>query len=308
VWFEGAVQGATTTAAAASTGTEAQASAAAAVTTGTSTQEGGAQAGGSQAGTQSSGTQQAAGTRISVRISEGELLSDALQEVRSKIMPMADLASASLFRQGSPTPIAVNLQPLLATPNPSADVPLKPYDRIYIPTLQSSVRVAGSVLAGGTFPYQPNSLPAYYIGLAGGADPMRNMKGACIVTDAHGNFRASTLPVQAGDQIYVLSNLAGITVSGAVTVPGVYPYQTGLPPALYINQAGGINPEKGNGKFRVTDLEGKRQDVNDPLEPGDRIYVSQNNLGYNIIQYLPVITGIATLATSIMALVNGTSN
>jgi polysaccharide export outer membrane protein len=96
--------------------------------------------------------------------------------------------------------------------------------------------------------------------------------------------------------------VAGIPVSGAVTSPGVFPFQSGLPPSLYINQAGGIDPQRGTGSFFVTDEKGKRRKTTDPLTPGDRIYVRQNNLGYNIVQYLPVITGIVTLAASVVTL------
>jgi polysaccharide biosynthesis/export protein len=280
VWFEGAVANAATEGSAAG----AQASASTALSQGAADSQVGASAGG--------------GVRVAVRINDGELLSDALREVKSSLLPMADLASASLFRQGSPTPIAVNLQPLLATSNPPSDIPLKPFDRVFIPTLLSSVRVAGAVLAEGAFPYRPNSLASYYIGLAGGADPLRNERGACIVTDSLGNPRSSESPILPGDQIFVLSNLAGITVSGAVTLPGVFPFQAGLPPSLYINQAGGIDPQRGTGSFYVTDQKGKRRKASDAVFPGDRIYVRQNNLGYNIVQYLPVITGIITLATS----------
>jgi polysaccharide biosynthesis/export protein len=285
VWFEGAVARGSDD----ETGTDTQASAASAMSRMT--------AEGDQAGSQDGG-----GIRIAVQISDGELLSDTLREVRSSILPMADLASASLFRQGSSAPIAVNLQPLLATPNPSSDIPLRPYDRIYIPTLRSTVRVAGAVLGEGTFPYRPNSIAAYYIGLAGGADPLRNEKGACMITDSMGNLRPSDSIVLPGDQIFVLTNLAGITVSGAVTAPGVFPFQTGLPPSLYINQAGGIDPQRGTGTFFITDQHGKRQKSSEPLSPGDRIYLLQNRLSYNIIQYLPVITGIVTLATSVITL------
>ncbi len=249
-----------------------------------------------------SGAPAGAGARIAVQISDGELLSDALREIRSSIQPMADLASASIFRQGSPAPIAVNLQPLLSTPNPPSDIPLRPYDRVFIPTLRSTVRVAGAVLEEGSFPYQPNSLAAHYIGLAGGADPLRNLGGACVVTDSLGNSRPSTAVIQPGDQIFVLGNLAGITVSGAVTGPGVFPFQSGLTPSLYINQAGGIDPQRGTGSFYVTDEKGKRVKSSDPLGPGDRIYVRQNKLSYNIVQYLPVITGIVTLVTSVYTL------
>jgi protein involved in polysaccharide export with SLBB domain len=285
VWFEGAVIDTSRT----GTETSSQANAAATVSRGSAADsQTNAPAGGS--------------VRIAVRISDGELLSDALREVRSSLAPMADLASASLFRQGTPTPIAVNLQPLLATSNPTSDVALKPYDRVYIPTLRSTVRVAGAVLAEGSFPYQPNSKAAFYIGLAGGADPRQNTNGACFITDAMGNNRPSASIILPGDQIFVVSNVAGITVSGAVTHPGVFPFQIGLSPALYINQAGGIDPQRGTGSYYVTNMEGKRRNGLDELKPGDRIYVRQNNLGFNITTYLPTITGIVTLATSIITL------
>jgi protein involved in polysaccharide export with SLBB domain len=250
----------------------------------------------------SAAAQEEGGMRIAVEINDGELLSDALREIRAHLQPMADLSSASIFRQGSPAPIAVDLQPLLATPNSPSDIPLRPYDRIFIPTIRSTVRVAGAVLEAGTFMYRPNSTAAYYIGLAGGADPLRNSGGLCVVTDAFGTTRPAGEIIQPGDQIFVLTNLAGITVSGAVTAPGVYPFQSGLPPSLYINQAGGIDPQRGTGSFYITDQQGKRQKPSEQLSPGDRIYVRQNKLSYNIVQYLPVITGIVTLATSIYTL------
>jgi polysaccharide biosynthesis/export protein len=285
VWFEGAVIDTSR----ATGGASVQASAAAAVTRGEATDS-------------QTNAPTGSGGRISVRVSEGELLSDALAEVRSSLAPMADLSSASLFRQGTQTPIAVNLQPLLATSNPSSDIGLKPYDRIYIPTLRSTVRVAGAVFAPGTFPYQPNSKSAYYIGLAGGSDPRMNSDGVCFITDALGANRPSGSTILPGDQIFVVSNVAGITVSGAVTAPGVFPYQIGLMPAHYINQAGGIDPQRGTGSYYTTTMEGKRLDKASDLKPGDRIFVKQNKLGYNITTYLPVISSIVTLAASIITL------
>jgi polysaccharide biosynthesis/export protein len=123
-----------------------------------------------------------------------------------------------------------------------------------------------------------------------------------VITDAMGNLRPSDAVILPGDQVFVLTNLAGITVSGAVTAPGVFPFQMGLSSSLYINQAGGVDPQRGTGSYFITDLQGKRQKFTDPLSPGDRIYVRQNSLGYNIVQYLPVITGIVTLATSVITL------
>jgi protein involved in polysaccharide export with SLBB domain len=80
-------------------------------------------------------------SRISLQISDGEMLSDALRELKNFILPTADLSSASLFRQWSNVPIAVNLLPLLSETNSHSDIRLEPYDRIYIPTMESPLSV-----------------------------------------------------------------------------------------------------------------------------------------------------------------------
>jgi polysaccharide biosynthesis/export protein len=164
-------------------------------------------------------------SRVSIQIFEGEMLSDALREVQNSISTSADLSSAVLFRQGSASRQSIDLQPLLAMANPPSDLQLEPYDRIYIPSLRSTISVNGAVFGGGSFSYQPNSPASYYIGLAGGADPERNTKG----------------------------------------------------------------------DFWVYDKDGKRRKAEDPLMPGDRIYVPASNFTYNVVRYTPVVSGIVSL-------------
>jgi polysaccharide biosynthesis/export protein len=219
VWFEGAVT-ATTSAADTAARTEAEAPA--------------AKRSDVMASTASPGVGD--GNRVAVQMNEGEMLSDALREIKDSLSPSADLASASLFRQGSIAPIPVNLQPLLAMANPPSDMRLEPYDRIFIPSLRSTVTVNGAVLTGGSFAYQPNSPASYYIGLAGGIDPERNGNGHYRIYDTNGKRRNEAAPLMPGDRIYVPINsftynlvrytpvVSGIITLVIVVVPFVQTY------------------------------------------------------------------------------------
>jgi polysaccharide biosynthesis/export protein len=129
VWFEGAVSAGTS-----STSPAASAAASGADSTGSSTDRAA-----EGAAAKSKSTVEA--NRISLQISDGEMLSDALRELKNFILPTADLSSASLFRQWSNVPIAVNLLPLLTSVNSRADIKLEPYDRIYIPIMESPMSV-----------------------------------------------------------------------------------------------------------------------------------------------------------------------
>jgi polysaccharide biosynthesis/export protein len=129
VWFEGAV----------SAGTSAGASVGSAAASGADST--GSSADRAADGTAAKSKSPAETNRISLQISDGEMLSDALRELKNFILPTADLSSASLFRQWSNVPIAVNLLPLLTSSNSRADIRLEPYDRIYIPIMESPMSV-----------------------------------------------------------------------------------------------------------------------------------------------------------------------
>jgi protein involved in polysaccharide export with SLBB domain len=148
---------------------------------------------------------EAARGRVSCRINEGEMLSDALAEMRNNIAPNADLASAVLIRQDRADPVAVDLQALLGGKSAGVDLPLTANDRIFIPLLQSTVSVTGAVNNAGNYPYQPGMPAWYYIGLAGGIDQERSKKGSFRVMDQRGNRRLPADQIKPGDQIYVAS-------------------------------------------------------------------------------------------------------
>jgi polysaccharide biosynthesis/export protein len=172
--------------------------------------------------TSQAGVQRDDYNRVHIQIFEGEMLSDALREIQSTISTSADLSSAVLYRQGSASRQAIDLQPLLAMVNPPTDLRLEPYDRIFIPGLRSTISVNGAVFGGGSFAYQPNSPASYYIGLAGGADPERNTKGDYWVYDKDGKRRKAEDSLMPGDRIYVpASNITYNVVRYTPVVSGI---------------------------------------------------------------------------------------
>ncbi len=233
--------------------------------------------------------------RISCPIIDGQLLSETLIGVRDRLSTMADLSSATLVRSNGQSS-AVDLLRLLSSRAVESDIALHDNDRILIPTLVATVSVTGAAITPGTFPFQPGRPAPYYIGLAGGSDPLRNANGAFSITSSLGAQRNDAEPVQPGDRIYLPENTAGITVSGAVNNPGMFPYQPGYPASYYINRAGGIDPDRNeNGSYWVTDLGGKRRDIALPLTAGDRIYVPTNAFGFNMVRYGPLVTSFLAL-------------
>lgn len=150
--------------------------------------------------------------RFSLPIREGELLSDALQEVRDAILPTANLSAATLRHAGETTSNRVDLSSVMAKPASDGDIPLRPNDTIFLPSLPSTVSVFGAVMAPGFFLYEPGEPATYYMGLAGGADPERNARGDYSVTDANGKRRSTSDPINPGDRVYVPLNAAGYRI------------------------------------------------------------------------------------------------
>ena len=148
-------------------------------------------------------------TRFSSPIREGEMLSDAINTIRDSILPIADLSSALLFRAGEEKPLGIDLHPLLADSNPASDIPLRANDTVFIPSLRSTVSVAGAVIAPGFFPYQPGYPASYYLSLAGGVDPERNWTGRFWVADQQGKRRRAKDPIMPGDRVYAPVNSWG---------------------------------------------------------------------------------------------------
>lgn len=107
--------------------------------------------------------------------------------------------------------------------------------------------------------------------------------------------------LQPFDHIAIPLGRPFVSVTGAAFNPGRFPYNPPEMYSYYVNIAGGFDPERNtNGKVIITDENGNRRDISDPILPGDSINVLSNSFLYNFNQYFPAIaTGLGLIITII---------
>jgi polysaccharide biosynthesis/export protein len=239
--------------------------------------------------------------RILYTFKQGETLSDAARAMRASFAPLADLSNATVVRTGVADPILVDLRDLLSRSVSPSDMALQANDRIVIPLLRFTVFVSGAVQNPGTYPFAPGRAFSYYVILAGGS--LQDAPGKIFITDINGKMRDHKEPIQSEDRIFVIP--ATIMVQGAVFTPGSFPYREGLPISYYLNQAGGIDPERNScNSVRIFDSTGKARKSTTPLLPGDRLYVPPNSFVYNLNKYSSLVGTIITIGVNALIVYN----
>jgi polysaccharide export outer membrane protein len=109
----------------------------------------------------------------------------------------------------------------------------------------------------------------------------------------------SDFTLAANDRIIIPTLRFTVSVSGAVAFPGIFPYRSGLPAEYYVGLAGGLDLERNdNGQFLLFDSMGGQRKREDPVAPGDNIYVPANGFVYNLNRYVPLLGTILTTVAS----------
>ena len=104
------------------------------------------------------------------------------------------------------------------------------------------------------------------------------------------------------DRIMIPFKQFFVSVSGAVFLPGQYPYVPDQDYRYYLNQAGGIDPAKNSGQQVIIKDKAGRQYTSDRIiQPEDSLFADYNNPLYHIERWTPVIE----LVLSLTALVIG---
>jgi uncharacterized protein involved in exopolysaccharide biosynthesis/protein involved in polysaccharide export with SLBB domain len=116
------------------------------------------------------------------------------------------------------------------------------------------------------------------------------------------NSYYSDIVLQNSDILMIPFRQYFITVSGAVSAPGRYPYIPGRNWQYYIGLAGGIIPEKNsNDTLIIKDINGNKRSKDDPITPETNIYAPSNSLMYIINTYsTPFATIISLVYSSIL--------
>jgi polysaccharide export outer membrane protein len=144
--------------------------------------------------------------KYTYRYVQGELLSTALRNISAHLAFSASLKDAYIIRQGEKEVIPVNCELLLHAYSAEHDTYLAPFDRIIIPFKQYFVTVAGAVFLPGRYPYAPNRSYRYYVNLAGGSDPEKNINNEVRISDMNDEKKPADREIQPEDKIYVAYN------------------------------------------------------------------------------------------------------
>lgn len=110
--------------------------------------------------------------------------------------------------------------------------------------------------------------------------------------------------LQSNDTLIVPFKQYFVSVSGAVKVPGRYPYIPDRGWEYYISLAGGFTKtENSRQKIVITDIDGNKLSKNDPITPEATIEAVTNSGLYYFNLYAPIITTlISAISTSISIL------
>ncbi|MDE6379370.1 MAG: SLBB domain-containing protein, partial [Muribaculaceae bacterium] len=102
--------------------------------------------------------------------------------------------------------VGINLQKALENPGSSYDVVLQAGDRLYIPELQSTVKISGDVLFPNTVVYVPGKKLNYYIDQAGGySETARKNKAYVVYMNGSASKAKGSTVIEPGSQIIVPS-------------------------------------------------------------------------------------------------------
>lgn len=112
------------------------------------------------------------------------------------------------------------------------------------------------------------------------------------------------IPIEAEDRLVVPEIKQTVTVDGAVTNPGSYPYTPGRKADFYIALAGGFDYQRNTGgAVVIRDVYGKKLTKDDILGPNTIITAKSNAFMYNFNMYVPLITVTATILTIITSII-----
>ena len=144
--------------------------------------------------------------RVMVPFTPGETVFGAFQTIQNALAPLADLGGAFLIRRDEAQPIPLDLQRLMGEYSVDRDPALWPYDRIVIPTSRAYVTVSGAVTAPGAYNYSAGKPPSFYLTLAGGIDPERNVDGSVLSLGPDGTRMTGEAVVKPGSRLIVPAN------------------------------------------------------------------------------------------------------
>jgi protein involved in polysaccharide export with SLBB domain len=118
----------------------------------------------------------------------------------------------------------------------------------------------------------------------------------------HNDF-TKDMPLANGDIIIIPFRQFFVLVSGAVKLPGRYPYVPDRQADYYIGLAGGRDDMQNNGRgITITDLNKQKAEADAMIEPEMLIWVPTNRFTAYFNQYGPVITTVLSIVSTVLTI------
>lgn len=122
------------------------------------------------------------------------------------------------------------------------------------------------------------------------------------------DFRKN-IKLQPNDVIVIPFRQFFVTVSGAVAIPGRYPYVPDRSWRYYVNLAGGIDPLRNS--FEIFKIYSQEDEIINDIEnipPEAKIEVATNSFLFYFNQYAPVITTVLSIISTTLSIMAATGN
>lgn len=220
---------------------------------------------------------------------------------------VADLTKVSVMRDGKVFK-TVNFLDHIESSN--ADIPLKDYDIIFVPSIYAHrrIRVIGAVGIPGYYPIKNDQIPAdQALKLAGGhRSDFSDLRKSEIISEAVNtpvdlSVDNVTAMLSAGDTLYVPLAEAKISVVGAVDKPSQYVITEPTLLRDAVAMAGGLDEEKANlRKCILTRVNGTQEELNFELVqstvylyPNDQLRIlERTRIDWRVLSFAASLTNL----------------
>ena len=173
--------------------------------------------------------------------------------------------------------------------------------------LQASQRLPYTFFPGETLGQATQKLRAQFTAVSDLVNAYV-IRGSQKIPENLAQFLASSdfsadIALQQADVVLVPFRQFFVSVSGAVNLPGRYPYVPDRNWEYYVNLAGGFDEDKNSyDKVDIIDVKGMRQSKTRLIQPEDSIVAATNSGLYIFGKYAAIITTILSLLTTILYL------
>jgi protein involved in polysaccharide export with SLBB domain len=262
---------------------------------------------------------------------EGENLKELIEKYGGGLAPLADPSRIELYRKVSGKEDSGN-KSYLNKKSIEDNAPLSCYDSVFIAsyeeltpvvfvegaisttietqetstTPEGSTIVAAKFNLGEDYAYFVRRNKDWFIAESDLSNAYVNRAGQIIKLNLNdmlydASYRAN-VEMKPNDTLIIPFRQYFVTVAGAVTNPGRFPYIPDRDYEYYVGLAGGFTSSNAHDAVLLTDINGKKYSKKELITPETTITAKSNSFFYNWNRYAPTITTVLSIVVSALSI------